>query len=878
MAMSVSRRPFRARRVPGRHLGFRRSGSTLGYNPAAASRLSSPRLRISTTLILACALCMAAVPAAAQSITGAIVGRVTDPSDAVIVGASVRAINAATAAVDATTTDDTGFYRIANLVPGEYFVEVEASGFQTARVSAQRLSLADNLRLDVKLEIGETEFSVTVEDIASEVNTEDAQLGRVMRDIPALPVLSTDGGRSVVALLHTQPGVTPAFGGFGFSFNGQRGRQNQFVFDGTNSNSLVSNERLVVDTISPNAVAEFRLVTGAMKAEYGRNAGGVVIVTTKSGGNEFHGAATEVFRNTKLNAVPFFQKSVAGGTRERFPGGLPRKPTYNGNDFDVNLGGPIRRDKTFFFGSYLGFRRRREVAYTSTVPNSEERKLIETFGAPEARSLLKLIPPATVGNTLFNSPKDEVDRHQGLLKADHYFSARNRLSASYFLEENRVLQPAGMLGARRIIPGFGFDVGVQERKFVARNTHSFGPNLFHDVRFSFTRFAFLVTPENRIEGLSPPLNDFAHGFATVFFQWSTTRLEDRTRTVSLFLQDDWKPRRNLTLNLGLRWEYHSPLKDNGGRIAALRPGRQSSVFPDAPLGLVFPGDSGISESTYSKDWNNFAPRFGFAWDVAGNGRLSLRGGYGLFYEVHNFLATVRAKGTAPFAIRPQSFFTRYADPWEASLVNPSPQPFPYVPPKVGDPFDFTTVAPVFFSTVAPTFRTPYGQQWNLQVQYEVRPNWLLEVGYVGSNGVKLYNRQEVNPAIPGPGANAGNTNLRRVLNQNHPQAEKFRGTPFSNVWVQHSDGTSSYNGFQANLTKRFSRGFQMTHAYTWSHAIDTASDQEAWDQPFDKGTRRGNAAHDRRHVYAATYVYEIPWHERKSDRLASCWAVGACRE
>ena len=210
MAMSVSRRPFRARRGPGRHLGFRRSGSTLGYNPTAASRLPSPRLRISTTLTLvACALCMAAVPAAAQSITGAIVGRVTDPSDAVIVDANVRAINAATGAVDAAATDNTGFYRIANLLPGEYLVEVAASGFQTARVSAQRLSVGDNLRLDVKLELGETEFSITIEDRASEVNAEDAQLGKVMRDIARLPVLSTANGRSVLELAYTQPGTVP---------------------------------------------------------------------------------------------------------------------------------------------------------------------------------------------------------------------------------------------------------------------------------------------------------------------------------------------------------------------------------------------------------------------------------------------------------------------------------------------------------------------------------------------------------------------------------------------------------------------------------------------------------------------------------------------
>ncbi len=180
-------------------------------------------MRISSaTLILACALSFAPLPAAAQSITGTIVGRVTDPSDAVIVGANVRAINAATDATDSTTTNDSGFYRIPHLLPGEYFVEVEAPGFQTKRVSAQRLSLADNLRLDVPLELGQAQFSVTVEGRASEVNTEDAQLGKVMRDIARLPVLSTANGRNVLELAYTQPGTVPAEAGVysGIAVNG----------------------------------------------------------------------------------------------------------------------------------------------------------------------------------------------------------------------------------------------------------------------------------------------------------------------------------------------------------------------------------------------------------------------------------------------------------------------------------------------------------------------------------------------------------------------------------------------------------------------------------------------------------------------------------
>ena len=133
---------------------------------------------------------------------------------------------------------------------------------------------------------------------------------------------------------------------------------------------------------------------------------------------------------------------------------------------------------------------------------------------------------------------------------------------------------------------------------------------------------------------------------------------------------------------------------------------------------------------------------------------------------------------------------------------------------------------------------------------------------MGSNGVKLYSTQEAYPAVPGPGADVGNTDFRRILNQNHPQSEQFRGAPFSNVLQLRNDRNSNYNSLQVNLTKRFSRGFQMTHAYTWSHAIDSASDQAVRDRPDNCYSRRGHADHDRRHAYVGTYVYECPWRRR----------------
>ena len=396
------------------------------------------------------------------------------------------AINAATEVVDSSATGDTGFYRIPNLLPGEYFVEIEAYGFEAARVSAQRLSVGDNLRLDVKLELGEAAFSVTVEDLASEVNTEDAQLGKAMRDIARLPVLSTPNGRNVLELAYTQPGTTPAESAIlsGISVNGQRVRQNHYVVDGASTNWSSANwYSQTAVSISPNAVEEFRIVTGPAKAEYGRSPGGTLILTTKSGGNRFHGMASEVWRNQQLNAVPFFQKSVPGGTPENFASGLPRKPNYNSHDFDANLGGPIQPNKTFFFASYLRFRRRTEISRPATVPNARERQAIDEFGTPQARALIGLLPSATEGNTLFSNLQSDADRDQVLFKIDHHFSAANRLAVTYLRENWNGSTPSfGLLTDTIPVPGFEWSDQFRTHNLIVRDTHSFGPNLFHEFR------------------------------------------------------------------------------------------------------------------------------------------------------------------------------------------------------------------------------------------------------------------------------------------------------------------------------------------------------------------------------------------------------------
>src|SRR5215471_10036444 len=348
-------------------------------------------MRIAKSTLLCCIVsCLSALVVWGQGLTGSISGLVKDPKGGSIPNAKVVAKNVATNAEVETHTDEIGFYRILNLLPGDYMVSAEAPGFRRVSTSAQTLTIAQPLRVDISLEIGQVTETVVVTESTRQVNTEDAQLGFAITSVAGLPVISGAAGRNVLNLAGLMPGVsmsppvgapTNAIGPF--SVNGQRTQANNYLLDGVDSNDLAINIPDALGQISPNALTEFRVVTGAMKAEYGRNGGAVVEAITRSGTNSFHGQGTEVFRNTVLNATPFFQ-NVTQGPPTFFTNGLKRKPQWNTNDFDASFGGPIIKNKTFFFVDYLGFRRRQGVTASATVFTPAERAAIQQFGVPAA--------------------------------------------------------------------------------------------------------------------------------------------------------------------------------------------------------------------------------------------------------------------------------------------------------------------------------------------------------------------------------------------------------------------------------------------------------------------------------------------------------------
>ncbi|HOL72545.1 MAG TPA: TonB-dependent receptor, partial [Bryobacteraceae bacterium] len=942
---------------------------------------------LSQALSVCLVLCLFSSVAPAQSVTGTITGVIRDPDGAVIPGAKVVARNAGTNDEFATTTDGAGFYRFANLVSGSYVVSVEAQGFRRLVTLPQRLSTGEVIRLDLEMELGQLSEIVLVEEAATRVNTEDSQMGQVLRDVHLLPIISGPGGRNPLKLALTQPGVMEPVTNRNvavgvFSFNGQRTQANNFLLDGGDSNDLSVNMPDSVHAISPNALAEFSVVTGSMKAEFGRNSGAQVLVTTRSGSNAWHGAASEIFRNTRLNATPFFQNAIPGGTKTTLPGtGFPRRPQWNTNDFDAQFHGPIKRDTAFFFLHYLGFRRRQGVSRSAQVIPDNLRAIINEYGTPEAKNLLALVPRANYGpTTLLTAPANSLRRDQGLVKYDHHLSDKNRFAFTYFVEDQTSVEPFAFGGSS--VPGFGSEGISRYTNAVLRDTHTFSATLFNEFRVSFHRLAAqgLVPlnktslkslgltginvdnpaaegppyvdlsaagysgwgnsyqgPQSRfnntwhfldnvswnkgshyfkfggeartfaqnmlfsflnngyiyfdgagfqngfvdpIPGLNPVLTDFARGYTSSFSQSNTARQGYRTKHAAFFFQDDWKVRPRLTLNLGLRWEFFQPIYEVHDQVVAFRLGQQSTVFPSAPAGLVYPGDKGISRATYPADYTDFGPRFGFAWDVFGNAKLALRGGYGLFYDAPITELTLQFLGVPPYGTRTALTSTFYRAPYELNMSGgrpaPRPNPFPFVPVRPGEYFDYRTVAPIGMTFIDPGFQTPYGQQANLNLQYQMAADWMLDVGYVWSNGVHLLGRRQFNYAIPGPGATTANTHARRILNINNPLNEEYGGAVWGNLRYQATDLNSSYNALQVMVTKRMSYGLTMTHAYTWGHAIDTASGLRGYTRPDNRRANRGNADHDVRHRYVATFLYEFPYMRNQDGvlgKIVGGWGI-----
>ena len=926
-------------------------------NPIASRSIAIHPQRLAKVFLLCLlALMIWVMPgkSAAQA-TGQLSGVVADPTGSVIPKAKVELISAATAQVRTATSGGDGSYLFPLVAPGTYQVRTSVVGFKTSLVQNVEVQVNGTTHLDIKLEIGATSQEVTVTGAAPLVETSNATLGNVVNEesVVDLPL----NGRNFAQLGTLIPGVVAApsglggaggnatIGGFGdstgsYNVNGMRNQSNSFLMDGAPNNDSFNSG--FVMRPPPDAIEEFKIMSHSYEAEYGRNAGSVVNVVTKSGSNKFHGNVWEFNREGSLAARTYFAVATPAN---------PKKAAYLQNQFGGAAGGPIIRDKLFIFGFYEGFRLNDGTANTLNVlvPGTNERtqanfyELLPTTqnwtcasvttsttgaiidpltgtvacynGTPNAFNPNRISPistaifskyiPASPNGALSGQyvayPPNIDNRNQYGFRGDWKFRNHSILGRFMYAHQNlfsptspsnfapsgnvQLITPTDYMGSDTwTINSHMINVG----RFVYQHIHGI-PNKTSGLSLTTLGYQFASTNASaaglpndtisgsfstgdaaqpfayRANGVTSVTDDFTwiHGKHQIKFggeyeldtinllyinrpngnftfanQWTTNALADfilglpqefqqgsgnpalngSSQTYGFYGQDEYRVKKNLTLQFGLRYELNLPFVEKNNDLASLVPGQQSTVQPNAPVGLVYPGDKGIPRATYFADTTNFAPRLGVIYDPFKDGRTSVRGAWGLFYDTVPGQGTFFQDGTLapPFQPLQQILFTSNAatsatDNWFANPYNGIAAGAPGFPPAL-----------TFIGWQLPhSYKSPRIQQYNLSVQRRVTNEIGFEVGYVGSKGVYIPVFIEVNPTqitavTPTPtktGANAY-------------KSAGYAGSPFPSFGLTRptfSAGNSWYNSLQANLQMRNYHHVQGTLSYTWSHSIDNAS-------------------------------------------------------
>ena len=348
--------------------------------------------------------------------------------------------------------------------------------------------------------------------------------------------------------------------------------------------------------------------------------------------------------------------------------------------------------------------------------------------------------------------------------------------------------------------------------------------------------------------------DFYSGAALSVYQNSPIFSWQYKWTPFLYFQDDWRVNHKLTLNLGMRWEPYIPIADADGEDTAFRAGRQSTVYPLAPLGYLFPGDQGISIGVVPNRYDRFSPRFGFAYDPFGDGKTSIRGGYGIFSDTAQ-LVTLNSNGTSqPFSYGLTTFNVPLSNPYQNS-----PQQLQFLETYTHATTPAQRASKVFYlpmpiMNMNPDFTSAYIQQWNLNVQREVWKKITVTAAYVGNKGTRLHVSEQQNPGIYIPGtATTGNIDTRRV----------YPG--FQTIESIQSTANSTYESFQLNWNRRFSNGFTFLGSYVRSKAIDLESNDgnsglaSQSSDPFNWNKDKGLAGFDVRNRFVTSFIWDMPF-------------------
>ena len=908
-------------------------------------------------LAISALLTLTLVTSGAAAPTGRIFGSLTDPSGAVIGSATVVALEEQTGRQQSTTSDAVGGYLFVNLPVGTYTISANSPGFKTFRQSGVVLLVDQQVRLDIKMNVGEVSETVSVDAAPIQVDTRTGTITEVVteKQIVELPL----NGRNVQQLVALQAGVQPTPRAFFynaavpqsvnfFSVSGTPGNSTNYILDGADHNDHWTN--VAMATPNPDALQEFSVQTNNFTADYGSKSGGVVNMVIKSGNNKFHGSAFEFLRNYALNARNFF--ATVPPTND----GLKR------NQYGGTFGGPVFKDKTFFFVSYQGTKlRQRPSSLITFVPTASQRAG-DLSGLAPARDPLtgqpfpnNQIPRDRLDPTmqkflerlvpLPNGPNGQLTYGMRVLRnvnevigrVDHSLGAKDKLFGSYYHQ----VDDGPSTGDPNNVMSLNFGVKFPTRKLSIGETHVFSPTLFNEFRFALGRTQTIqISAANIANNFNwqdigmqiPKLNDkpamlyFASPFFSFFtgteidmirrsyqfndnvswirgrhelkfgadvirnywydkedwivdgrHSFSQTRtgspygdlmlglpaqyeqlnpaLNEANRTLWMFYaQDTFKVNRKLTFTFGARYEPYFNWRSTLGEQAIFVPGQQSKIYPNLPPGLLTLGDAGVPKNGFDNDWKRLGPRLSAAFDPFGDGKTSIRGGYGIFNEVLSTVAFSNSSTSQPFTtavllIDPFSF----TDPYRGQ-VNPFPAPIPATNTQpLARP-----LAPVY--SFLTDYSPPQIHQWNLTLERQLQGQMVARAAYVGSHGSGVHRNRDLNPGryIPGNDASGNPLSTTGNVNSRRPYRD------YQSIYSSEDSGRSILHSMQLTLERRFVRGLAFKANYTLQKSLDDAPQtagaqhQNPVRNPLGDPDMYGPSDFDRTHRFVSNFVWQMP--------------------
>jgi hypothetical protein len=864
--------------------------------------LTQLHIRGRVFLVLALFAVIGATALWGQAVNGTISGTVIDPSGAAIAGATVEVKNTATQVVRNVTTNAQGRFTVPELFVGNYDVRVSMAGFQNSVQTSVPVVVGGERTVDFAMKIGQAQETVTVEAQAAQVDTSSSAVSTLVetKQVEDLPL----NGRNYTQLITLAPGVqamkpsAPGFYGTGedYSVGGARPEGQAFLMDNSNVQDFWNHgpgSAVLGTTLGVDAIAEFSIQTNTYSAQFG-GSGAAINAVTKSGTNAFHGTLFEYLRNSDLDARAFYDPAQI--------------PAFHRNQFGGSIGGPIVKNKLFFFFNYEGLRNDQGLTEVAFVPTAAARVGAST---PQIAQILSYYPLPSVnigggvgeafeGGTQLGNENYLIGRVDYNISASDSIFTRYVSDRAYFhdpfsggpipdwpethhtanqyatVEERHIISPSLLNLARvsfvRTREGSDLTNNEPDLYFYPSNLKNgtlaitglspLGSSIFLPFYFVQNKFGegddlywtlgkhslrFGVDVERVQSNLNAPgwlggeysfssLGQFLAAQPT-FFLGPLPNLLDGDRDfreidVNSYVQDDWKVSSRFTVNIGLRYEFVTNPVTDKHPLYAITNFATSTNWQLVPN--VFRNNPSLK---------NFDPRIGFAYSPFSDNKTSIRGGFGIFHD----------------PISPRTYASAYYfDPPFSSdfILFPT---FPY--PNFGAAPGPSQSNGVDYNTDV----TPYIMQYNFNIQREIAPATILQIGYVGSKGVHLFYQADRNAPVPFIGADG-----HQVFGVLTPFgiANNPRQNPALGSFNSAEDGANSvYNSLQVTVNRRFQKNVQGQMSYTWSHCIDDSSSTYGLEEggfpvqnPYNMAADRASCAFDRRHSLIVSALWQIPFH------------------